>query len=195
MAVSRQAVAHSRACAVQDIVSMAFSADGHLLAVQGGAPDWLLVIWVWEKAKTVDSLKITASAATATPVVQAWALSLRAPHAHASVRTALSGQPSTVRSAQHTAWHATCGIGGGAASPGYIMLTSKCRPSAMLRSCATAAGAVRAAAGVRWQHATQRGGPREIQGVQSGRPLRAQAPHSRPGAPQLPELHLPSVAG
>lgn len=57
-------------CAVQDIVSMAFSADGHLLAVQGGAPDWLLVIWVWEKAKTVDSLKITASAATATPVVQ-----------------------------------------------------------------------------------------------------------------------------
>ena len=61
--------------ALQDIVSMAFSADGHLLAVQGGAPDWLLVVWVWEKAKTVDTLRITATAAFA-PVCQVQAASV-----------------------------------------------------------------------------------------------------------------------
>ena len=52
-------------------MSIAFSADGHLLAVQGGGPDWMLVVWVWEKAKTVDSLRITGTNATP-PVCQVW---------------------------------------------------------------------------------------------------------------------------
>ena len=55
---------------LQDVASMAFSADGHLLAVQGGAPDYTLIVWVWEKAKSVDSLRI-APVGTAPPVCQA----------------------------------------------------------------------------------------------------------------------------
>ena len=30
---------------------MSFSPDGKLLITQGGAPDWKLVVWVWEKSK------------------------------------------------------------------------------------------------------------------------------------------------
>ena len=35
----------------QEYVSMAFSPDGKLLIAQGGAPEWNLVLWVWEKSK------------------------------------------------------------------------------------------------------------------------------------------------
>lgn len=41
---------------------MAFSPDGRLLAAQGGAPEWNLVLWVWEKSKVVASVKTTNAA-------------------------------------------------------------------------------------------------------------------------------------
>lgn len=53
---------------VQDIASMAFSPDGRLLAAQGGAPEWNLVLWVWEKSKVVTSVKTTNAAGN--PVYQ-----------------------------------------------------------------------------------------------------------------------------
>ena len=37
----------------QEFVSLAFSGDGRFLAAQGGAPDWSLSLWVWEKSKLV----------------------------------------------------------------------------------------------------------------------------------------------
>lgn len=36
---------------VQEWVSLVFSADGRYLAAQGGAPDWPLYVWLWEKSK------------------------------------------------------------------------------------------------------------------------------------------------
>ena len=36
---------------------MAFSSDGRLLVAQGGAPDWTLCLWVWEKSKLVASAR------------------------------------------------------------------------------------------------------------------------------------------
>lgn len=53
---------------VQEIASMAFSPDGRLLAAQGGAPEWNLVLWVWEKSKVVTSVKTTNAAGN--PVYQ-----------------------------------------------------------------------------------------------------------------------------
>lgn len=47
---------------------MAFSPDGRLLAAQGGAPEWNLVLWVWEKSKVVTSVKTTNAAGN--PVYQ-----------------------------------------------------------------------------------------------------------------------------
>jgi hypothetical protein len=41
----------------QEIVSMAFSADSKMLAAQGGAPEWNMVIWLWEKSKVLASVK------------------------------------------------------------------------------------------------------------------------------------------
>jgi hypothetical protein len=41
------------------IVSMCFSADGKTLLVQGGAPDWILVHWNWEKARVLQSAKVS----------------------------------------------------------------------------------------------------------------------------------------
>ncbi|KAK9830297.1 hypothetical protein WJX72_010857 [[Myrmecia] bisecta] len=52
----------------KDIVSMAFSPDGRLLAAQGAAPEWNLVIWVWEKSKVAASAKTTNQ--TNSPVYQ-----------------------------------------------------------------------------------------------------------------------------
>ncbi len=48
------------ACArAQEYVSLAFSADGKMLLAQGGAPEWNLVLWVWEKSKVAATLKTT----------------------------------------------------------------------------------------------------------------------------------------
>lgn len=40
-------------------VSLAFSADGKTLAAQGAAPDWILVLWTWEKSKVLAMTKAT----------------------------------------------------------------------------------------------------------------------------------------
>lgn len=37
--------------------SIAFSGDGKLALTQGAAPDWLLTLWHWDKAKPVVSVK------------------------------------------------------------------------------------------------------------------------------------------
>lgn len=44
---------------MQEYVSLAFSADGKMLLAQGGAPDWNLVLWVWEKSKVAATVKTT----------------------------------------------------------------------------------------------------------------------------------------
>lgn len=38
-------------------MSLAFSKDGRYLAAQGGAPDWALSLWVWQKSKLVASIR------------------------------------------------------------------------------------------------------------------------------------------
>jgi WD40 repeat protein len=52
---------HSRTVAAptQSYVSLAFSPDGKMLAAQGGAPEWNLVLWVWEKTKVGAMIKST----------------------------------------------------------------------------------------------------------------------------------------
>ena len=41
----------------KEFVSLAFSPDSKQLMAQGGAPDWALTIWTWEKAKFVATIK------------------------------------------------------------------------------------------------------------------------------------------
>lgn len=53
---------------MQEIASMAFSPDGRLLAAQGAAPEWNMVLWIWEKSKVVTSVKTTNNAGN--PVYQ-----------------------------------------------------------------------------------------------------------------------------
>lgn len=38
---------------------MSFSADGKSLIAQGGAPEWNLTQWVWEKSKVAATMKTT----------------------------------------------------------------------------------------------------------------------------------------
>lgn len=57
---------------------MAFSPDGRLLAAQGAAPEWNLVLWIWEKSKVVTSVKTTNNAGN--PVYQVECLSAHALH-------------------------------------------------------------------------------------------------------------------
>ncbi|KAL4457327.1 hypothetical protein ABPG75_012192 [Micractinium tetrahymenae] len=45
----------------KEFVSLAFSGDGRYLAAQGGAPDWSLSLWVWEKSKLVASVRTAAA--------------------------------------------------------------------------------------------------------------------------------------
>ena len=42
---------------LQEITSVIFSQDSKLLAAQGGAPDWNLVLWQWEKSKLLASIR------------------------------------------------------------------------------------------------------------------------------------------
>mmetsp|Transcript_31356 Transcript_31356/g.74513 ORF Transcript_31356/g.74513 Transcript_31356/m.74513 type:complete len:1197 (-) Transcript_31356:67-3657(-) len=41
----------------KEFVSLAFSPDSKLLMAQGGAPDWCLTVWTWDKAKFVATAK------------------------------------------------------------------------------------------------------------------------------------------
>lgn len=43
----------------QEYVSLSFSGDGKTLIAQGGAPEWNLVLWVWEKSKVGSVVKTT----------------------------------------------------------------------------------------------------------------------------------------
>ena len=45
----------------KEFVSVAFSPDSKLLMAQGGAPDWTLTIWTWEKAKFMAAIKTAAT--------------------------------------------------------------------------------------------------------------------------------------
>eukprot|EP00286_Rhodomonas_abbreviata_P019738 CAMPEP_0181309260 /NCGR_PEP_ID=MMETSP1101-20121128/11919_1 /TAXON_ID=46948 /ORGANISM="Rhodomonas abbreviata, Strain Caron Lab Isolate" /LENGTH=1189 /DNA_ID=CAMNT_0023415733 /DNA_START=168 /DNA_END=3733 /DNA_ORIENTATION=- len=45
----------------KEFVSLAFSPDSKLLMAQGGAPDWVLMLWTWEKAKVVAAVKTAAT--------------------------------------------------------------------------------------------------------------------------------------
>ncbi len=53
---------------MQEIASITFSSDSKLLAAQGGAPEWNLVIWSWEKSKVLASVKT--SNASGSPINQ-----------------------------------------------------------------------------------------------------------------------------
>ncbi|GMH45741.1 hypothetical protein BSKO_13704 [Bryopsis sp. KO-2023] len=43
----------------KEYVSLSFSHDGKLLAAQGGAPEWNLLLWLWEKSKVASTIKTT----------------------------------------------------------------------------------------------------------------------------------------
>ena len=59
---------------MQEIASIAFSSDSKILAAQGGAPEWNLVIWSWENSKVLASVKT--GNATGSPVNQVPSLML-----------------------------------------------------------------------------------------------------------------------
>jgi len=44
---------------LKEYVSLSFSADGKMLLAQGGAPEYNLVLWVWEKSKVAAVTKTT----------------------------------------------------------------------------------------------------------------------------------------
>ncbi|GMH77228.1 hypothetical protein TrST_g6546 [Triparma strigata] len=43
----------------KEVVNMAFSADNQLLLTLGGAPDWTLVCWNWNKAKVLSYVQVS----------------------------------------------------------------------------------------------------------------------------------------
>lgn len=45
--------------ASREFVSVAFSPDNRMLLTQGGAPDWTLVLWAWERPKLLASIKVS----------------------------------------------------------------------------------------------------------------------------------------
>eukprot|EP00884_Botryococcus_braunii_P010879 jgi/Botrbrau1/19793/Bobra.0124s0041.1 len=66
--LKRRKVLVSSDSSCKEVVSVAFSADGKMLAAQGGAPDWTLTVWLWEKAKVVASIR--SSNAAGSPITQ-----------------------------------------------------------------------------------------------------------------------------
>ena len=46
-----------RRAGTQEVACVAFSPDGRLIAAQGGAPEWNLVIWNWEKSKVAGMFR------------------------------------------------------------------------------------------------------------------------------------------
>ena len=59
MIVQRVSAVEWRRTGVQEYVSLAFSPDGKTLAAQAGAPEWNLLLWIWEKAKVASMVKST----------------------------------------------------------------------------------------------------------------------------------------
>ena len=46
---------------LQEYTALAFSPDGKNFASQGGAPEYNLILWVWEKSKVAATYKQPAS--------------------------------------------------------------------------------------------------------------------------------------
>jgi WD40 repeat protein len=59
--LKRRRMLQSTECLSREFVSVAFSSDSRVLVAQGGAPDWTIVIWSWEKSKQLGFLKMTAN--------------------------------------------------------------------------------------------------------------------------------------
>lgn len=47
---------------IKEYVGLSFSNDCKLLAAQGGGPEWMLVLWTWEKSKVFCTAKVAAHA-------------------------------------------------------------------------------------------------------------------------------------
>jgi cilia- and flagella-associated protein 57 len=52
----RKALAASE-CGDGDVVDLAFSPDSRLLLAQGGAPEWTLALWHWEKGRVTSTMR------------------------------------------------------------------------------------------------------------------------------------------
>ena len=70
---------------VEEFLCMAFSPDSKYLISQTGAPEWILIFWLWEKNKVLATVKTTTSTNPITQVshylvshsnVQAFALDI-----------------------------------------------------------------------------------------------------------------------
>eukprot|EP00240_Pyramimonas_obovata_P000064 CAMPEP_0118921440 /NCGR_PEP_ID=MMETSP1169-20130426/720_1 /TAXON_ID=36882 /ORGANISM="Pyramimonas obovata, Strain CCMP722" /LENGTH=1196 /DNA_ID=CAMNT_0006862159 /DNA_START=210 /DNA_END=3800 /DNA_ORIENTATION=+ len=59
LTLKRRKLLVSPECGSREYVSMAFSPDGKTLAAQAGAPEWNLLLWIWEKAKVASMVKST----------------------------------------------------------------------------------------------------------------------------------------
>jgi WD40 repeat protein len=59
--LKRRRMLQSTECLSKEFVSISFSSDSRVLIAQGGAPDWTLVIWSWEKSKQLGFLKMAAN--------------------------------------------------------------------------------------------------------------------------------------
>eukprot|EP00198_Chlamydomonas_reinhardtii_P011942 XP_001701279.1 flagellar associated protein [Chlamydomonas reinhardtii] len=57
--LKRRKVLVSTDAGSKEYVSLSFSGDGKTLIAQGGAPEWNLVLWVWEKSKVGSVVKTT----------------------------------------------------------------------------------------------------------------------------------------
>uniref|UniRef100_A0A061RT72 Wd repeat-containing protein 65-like n=2 Tax=Tetraselmis sp. GSL018 TaxID=582737 RepID=A0A061RT72_9CHLO len=57
--LKRRKVLMSTDAGSKEYVSLSFSPDSKLLVAQGGAPEWNLVLWIWEKSKVASSFKTT----------------------------------------------------------------------------------------------------------------------------------------
>jgi len=68
--LKRRKVLSTSDCGSKEYVSMAFSPDGKLLIAQGGAPEWNLVLWVWEKSKVACIVPSRAANQQSAPVHQ-----------------------------------------------------------------------------------------------------------------------------
>ena len=67
--LKRRKVLATSEVASKEYVSINFCPDGKYIAAQGGAPDWTLVIWLWEKTKIGSSIR--SSSQQGAPLYQA----------------------------------------------------------------------------------------------------------------------------